>query len=137
MLGIPGLEPGNMGTLQLLVKQFLMSLLLHESFESLKQGDFSVLDENLLVRNDLPELTQQDRGGARFKPSLGSPWSTISLRSSPEVRNLFCHRGVRVGQKGVSVMGGLSLGSPGPETGPTRPPFLKHLERLSWDPYLW
>lgn len=74
MLGTPGLEPGNMGTLQLLVKQFFMSLLLHDPTESLKQGDFSVLDENLLVGNDLPELTQQDRGGGKVQTQ---PWKPM------------------------------------------------------------
>lgn len=74
VLGTPGLEPGNMGTLQLLVKQFFMSLLLHDPIESLKQGDFSVLDENLLVGNDLPELTQQDRGGGKVQTQ---PWKPM------------------------------------------------------------
>lgn len=78
----------------------------------------------------MPKLTQQDRGEAGFKLSLGSK---ITRGEKSQIVTV----GLGWGKRGLSVTGGLSPGSPRAETEPSRPPLLKHLERLSWDTYLW
>lgn len=62
----------------------------------------------------MPKLTQQDRGEAGFKLSLGSK---ITRGEKSQIVSV----GLGWGKRGLSVTGGPSPGSPGAETGPSRP----------------
>lgn len=63
----------------------------------------------------MPKLTQQDRGEAGFKLSLGSK---ITRGEKSQIVSV----GLGWGKRGLSVTGGLSPGSPRTETGPSRAP---------------